>query len=384
MRLWDPDTGAELRTLTGHTSPVEAVCAFGRLGRPEPGPGQPPAATTDGAALGPRHRRRVCDTLTGHTGPVSAVCALPGAWADRSPALASAGGDDGTVRLWDPDTGAESAPPDRPHQPAVSAVWPSGTWADQSPVLASAGDDDTVRLWDPDTGAERRPLTGHTSRSRRWPSGAGPDQSPVLASAGHDGTVRLWDPDTGAESAHPDRPHQTGSRRWRLRAPADQSPVLASAGHDDTVRLWDPATGAAVGDPLTGHDSAVKAVACPAPGRPEPAAGLAPATTDTVRLWDPATGAESAPPTGHTAWSSAVALSGAGRSEPVLASPVMTNGAALGPHTGAGAPTAISWWAVCGSLCRRGSLLLLCGWTDGRGLACRSACSSSGTARYGL
>ena len=64
--------------------------------------------------------------------------------------------------------------------------------------LATAGDDGTVRLWDPATGAEQAALTGHTG-------GVGavafsPDGR-RLATAGGDGTVRVWDPATGAEQA---------------------------------------------------------------------------------------------------------------------------------------------------------------------------------------
>ena len=64
--------------------------------------------------------------------------------------------------------------------------------------LASAGDDGTVRLWDPATGAEQATLTGHTSAV--YAVAFSPDGR-RLASAGSDGTVRLWDPATGAEQA---------------------------------------------------------------------------------------------------------------------------------------------------------------------------------------
>ena len=49
-------------------------------------------------------------TLTGHAGPVTAVAIAPdGTW------LASAG-DDGSVRIWDPATGAAARRPHRPHR----------------------------------------------------------------------------------------------------------------------------------------------------------------------------------------------------------------------------------------------------------------------------
>jgi WD40 repeat protein len=56
--------------------------------------------------------------------------------------------------------------------------------------LASAGWDGTVRLWDPATGAEQASLAGHTSRVTTV--AYSPDGQ-RLASAGYDRTVRLWD-----------------------------------------------------------------------------------------------------------------------------------------------------------------------------------------------
>jgi WD40 repeat protein len=56
--------------------------------------------------------------------------------------------------------------------------------------LASAGDDGTVRLWDPATGAELAALSGHTGPV--YAVAFSPDGRRV-ASAGDDATVRLWD-----------------------------------------------------------------------------------------------------------------------------------------------------------------------------------------------
>ena len=57
-------------------------------------------------------------------------------------------------------------------------------------LLASAGDDGTVRLWDPATGAGLATLTGHTDTVDAV--AFSPDGR-RLASAGDDRTVRLWD-----------------------------------------------------------------------------------------------------------------------------------------------------------------------------------------------
>ena len=166
-------------------------------------------------------------------------------------------------------------------------------------MLASAGEDGTVRLWDPVTGAEQAALTGHTGwtrwRSARtggcWPPSAGRDG--VAVGPGH-----------RRRAGHPDRPHRLGDRGGVQPGRA----ALASAGDDRTVRLWDPATGAEQAT-LTGHTGRVTAVAFSPDGRRLASAG----EDGTVRLWDPATGAELATLTGHTGPVTAVAFSPDGR-----------------------------------------------------------------------
>lgn len=57
-------------------------------------------------------------------------------------------------------------------------------------LLATGGDDETVRLWDPTSGAQSALLPGHTSRVRAvdfHPDGR------LLASGSADGMVRVWD-----------------------------------------------------------------------------------------------------------------------------------------------------------------------------------------------
>jgi WD40 repeat protein len=57
-------------------------------------------------------------------------------------------------------------------------------------LLASAGRDGTVRLWDPESGRQQARLTGHTGTVATV--AFSPDGR-LLASACSDGTIRLWD-----------------------------------------------------------------------------------------------------------------------------------------------------------------------------------------------
>ena len=222
--------------------------------------------------------------LSGHTGPVTAVAFSLDGW------LASAG-DDGTVRLWDPATGAEQALSVGIRRVHAVAFSPGGR------RLASAGDDGTVRLWDPATGAELAALSGHTGRVHAVAFSPGGRR---LASAGDDGTVRLWDPATGTELAA--LSGHTGQVTAVAFSPDGRR--LASASWDRTVRLWDPATGTEQAA-LSGHTGQVTVVAFSPDGR-----RLASASWDgTVRLWDPATGTEQAALSGRTRGVHAVAFS---------------------------------------------------------------------------
>jgi WD40 repeat protein len=94
---------------------------------------------------------------------------------------------DGTLRLWNPDTGA-CITTFTGHAGQVNAC----AWSADG-RLASAGRDGTLRLWDPDTGACLATFTVHAGgiNTCAWSA----DRR--LASAGNDGTLRVWNPDTG-------------------------------------------------------------------------------------------------------------------------------------------------------------------------------------------
>ncbi len=198
-----------------------------------------------------------------HDGPVRTV-------AVGGEGLVVSGGDDGTVRLWDPHT------PDDPgrelgrHDGPVRTVAVSGEG-----FVVSGGLDATVRLWEPHTPDDPgRELGRHDGAVLAVAvSGVG-----RVVSAGLDGAVRLWDPhtpdDPGRELGRHDGPVRTIaiSREGRF----------VSGGMDGAVRLWDPHAPDDPGRELGRYDSAVLAVAVSSEGHVVSAG-----TDGTVRLWDP-------------------------------------------------------------------------------------------------
>ena len=74
-------------------------------------------------------------------------------------------------------------------------------------MIASASDDGTVRLWDAETGsAIGEPLQGH--KGRVWSVAFSPTEQRI-ASGGEDGTVRLWNTETGKAVGKPFTGHES-------------------------------------------------------------------------------------------------------------------------------------------------------------------------------
>ncbi|MET8540754.1 hypothetical protein ABZW03_08885 [Kitasatospora sp. NPDC004799] len=322
VRIWDPATRTQIgEPLTGHFLGVRSMAVFAASD------GTPRLVTggVDGTVRiwDLATRTQIGEPLTGHRYEILpdpghirgvqavAVFAAP----DGAPRVASAGGS-GSVRIWDPATGAQIGEPliSRTGYLRAVAVFaaPDGT-----PRIASAGYDGAVRIWDPNTGAQTGELlAGHEGAVRAMAVFAAPDGTPRLVSSAR--AVRIWDPNTGAQTDEPLTGRAGYLSAMAVFAAPDGTPRIASAGGDRSVRIWDPNTGAQIGGTLADHTDRVNAVAvfAASDGTPRLVTG---GGDGTVRIWDPATGPRTSEPiTGDTREVNVVALIAASDGTPRL------------------------------------------------------------------
>ncbi len=224
FRLWNVETGNEVRTFGGNPDNVTSV-----------------AISPDGryvaggiGGLGNDHTIWLWDTTTGtlvrrfdgHTSAIELV-----AFSDDGRFIVSSNGDD-TARLWDTKAGALvhtfGGKTDRVLSVAVS---PDGR------SVATADFDKTVRLWDTESRAEIRRFVGHTDFVK---SVAFSPDGKRLVSSGWDQTVRLWDVGTGRQIRI-----FKGNAVTVTFSPTGRY-ILVRLGSEETVRLWNVNTGAEV------------------------------------------------------------------------------------------------------------------------------------------
>jgi WD40 repeat protein len=334
VRLLEAGTGKELRRLAGHQartfSPArDNKSAFDALvGSVNQGNVTTVAFAPDGKTLatgGWDEAVRLWDLQTGkelrrlegHTGGmVAAVRFSP-----DGKYLASRGGNDGLVLLWDVQSGqvlfkrdkVQRVNPWRFNREAALAFAPDGK-------TLFVGDAKVVRLVEVPTGKETATLEAHLVCTALAVSADGK----TLASGGVDGkdkhSLRLWDLGTSRElrrcalpkdeppislAFSPDgeslaavveeddlRVFDVATGKARLRLPqywasrvafAPDGKTLASV-RGATVRLWDPATGKEKALELEGHQAGITALAVTPDGK------LAVSGGENIRLWEPATG----------------------------------------------------------------------------------------------
>ena len=326
LKVWDVESGREVRTLRGHKNSVWGV-----------------ALSADGKSAisaSDDHTLKVWDvenghelrTLNGHTDWVNGV-----AMSDDGRSAVSASADK-TLKVWDVKSGRELHTLVG-HSGLVQAVAvsPDGMRA------VSASLDHTLKVWDVEKGRELSTLKGHTG----WVNGVAVSKNAKYAiSASHDHTLKVWDMESGKElrtlkghklavwgvelsgdgmfavSASDDHTLKVWNVESGLEvrtlgahttwvngvAASEFGNVAVSASPDNIVEIWELQSGRKLCN-LVGHNSSVRGVALSGDGR------LAVSASDdhTLKVWDMNKGQELLTLKGHTGCVTGVALSGDGR-----------------------------------------------------------------------
>jgi WD40 repeat protein len=182
--------------------------------------------------------------------------------------------DDGTVRVWNVQTG-ELLQTLQGHKGGARSL----AWSPDSRLVASAGfDDKTVRVWDMIGGTQvMQPLGGHGNAVMCvvW----GISTASLVVSCDLDTTITVWDlQGSSARVRHRLRGHAGFVRSVAL-SPDDR--FIVSGGDDKTVRVWGVAAGRLV-KVLEGHTCWVVSVAWARDSRHIVSGG----NDHTVRVWE--------------------------------------------------------------------------------------------------
>jgi len=218
--------------------------------------------------------------LVGHEKPVWSL-----AYAPDGASVASASAD-GSVRIWDVESGAESHRLEC-HAGAVYGL----TYSQDGSLLATASEDRTIRLHDTSTWAERLVLRGHDGTV--FAVSFAPDAA-TIATASRDRTARLWSSVDGT----PKLVFEGHAGGVLDVAHSPDGLLVATGSEDSTARVWDAATGREVA--VLRHPLRVNAVAFVGNDRLATAGG-----DGMVRCWNARHGTEIGLFRGHAAalWS---------------------------------------------------------------------------------
>jgi WD40 repeat protein len=305
VKIWDVNTGEELRTLIGHAGWVLDV-VFSPDGR------QLATSSFDGTT-------RVWSVMPGQEAIAVSGQGIGFAHVAFSPdgTEFATDGADGSATIWDTTTGI-SKQTYTDHLGRVFGV----AFSAKGSLLATASADGTVNIWDTQTGQKLHALAAHQDGVRDV---AFSQDGTMIATGGFDGTAKIWDTRTGKKIVElpvkdsfvlgvafsPDGSKlatsstdangriwdtKTGNLLFTLAGHSDPLPDIAyspdgtkvaTASQDGAAIVWDANTGSNLLT-LTGHGSEIQSVAFSPDGK-----YIATGSGDnTAKLWDAESGKE--------------------------------------------------------------------------------------------
>ena len=182
-----------------------------------------------------------------HDGRVRALTIHP-----SQPWIATSGGDDNTIRLWNLETAQPIGDPWSGHE---DSIW-SLAFSKDGNKLVSGSLDQTVRLWNVNSGQQiGQPFEGHTGDV--YAVDISPDGQ-IIASGSEDKTIRLWSTVDNQALGNPLENHKDTISSLSF---SPDGKTLVSGSYDRTIRFWSIPLGQPLGQPLRGHSYGVISVA---------------------------------------------------------------------------------------------------------------------------
>jgi serine/threonine protein kinase len=229
--------------------------------------------------------------LSGNAGPIWSICFTPDS---RTVAM---GIDNGTVKLWDADTGAIKATVTAHKSPIWRlAIDHTGR------RMATASDDNTVKVWA--WHVDKWQLEHILKHDTAVRAVAFAPNGQAIATATRQGALHVWSAMTGNPLFEKDAHNGVV---YGLAYSPDGKMIASSGGGDYLIRLWDAASGQEL-NTLRGHIGGVYSIAFSPDSKTIASGGW----DKTVCLWDTASGQKTATLKGHTQdiWSVAFAPDG--------------------------------------------------------------------------
>ena len=299
VKIWEVETGRELRTLRGHSYDVNSVCY-------SPDGKYTASSSWDSIKLWEVATGECIKTLSGNGGAYSLCYSPDGRYV-------ASGSWDKTIKLWDVASG-ECIKAFAGHTDRINSV----CYSPNGKYIVSGSEDKTIKLWEVATGECIKTLAGHTDRIN---SVCYSPDGKYIVSGSEDKTIKLWEAATGeciktlSEHTSPvyavaysldGKTVASGSlditiKIWKVATgeciktletgavvrSVSYSPdgaYLASSFWNNEIKLWDIATEECV-KTFGGHTNSVSSVAYSLDGK-----YLATGSADGVKLWNVTTG----------------------------------------------------------------------------------------------
>ena len=298
VKIWEVETGRELRTLRGHSYDVNSVCyspdgkytassswdsiklwevATGECIKTLSGNNDNYSLcySPDGKYIASSSRDSIklwevttgecIKTFEGHTGFIESICYSPngkyivsGSW-------------DKTIKLWDVASG-ECIKAFAGHTDRINAV----CYSPNGKYIVSGSEDKTIKLWEAATGECIKTLSGHTSPVYAVAYSL---DGKTVASGSFDHIIKIWKVATGECVKTLKAKMVVTSLSY-----SPDGAYLASSFWDNEIKLWDIATEECI-KTFGGHTNSIYSV-CYSPNGKYLATGSA----DGVKLWNVTTG----------------------------------------------------------------------------------------------